>query len=84
MGKLSSFQIMNFTHSLCLFQVLSTIKQTRVSCSRSVRKAAIRPTRNLKTAYAILLDINHGIHNTKISVYLGANQDSADDAKRIG
>ena len=40
MGKLSPLYIINFTHALHLFQVLSTVQQTKVSWPLSVRKVA--------------------------------------------
>ena len=38
MGKVSSFWINNFVHTLCFFQVLSTVQQTKVSFALSVRE----------------------------------------------
>ena len=72
-GKLLPFLIINFMHVLHLFQVLSSVKQTRISRIQSVRKALpFHSSRNLEMAW-YTDGIHPGSFDTKSSLCFSVN-----------
>ena len=73
--------MINFTHEFCLFLVLPTVLQTRITWILSVRKAAIcHNSLHGIIQHSVLL----GVHQYEHFIVFGCqSEDSAEDLKKL-